>query len=480
MKGWIKRGVPALLAAALLSGCGAGVGGQSTEESAQPVNITVWTYYNGAQLDSFNALVKEFNETVGAEEGIQVESFSLGTVNDLETNVLAAAQGKVGAGEIPNIFAAYADTAYALDKMGVVEDLSGYFTEKELEAYVDAYIEEGRFSGDGSIKIFPVAKSTEVFLLNKTDWEPFSAATGATYEDFSTMEGLAATAQAYYEWTDSQTPEPNDGRAFFGRDAMANYFLVGAMQLGTELFQVKNGKMELHFDKDVVRKLWDNYYVPFVKGYFAATGRFRSDDIKTGNVISYVGSSSSATFFPDRVSISDTESYPIEMESLTVPGFAEGAAYAVQQGAGMAVTKGEKREVEASVRFLKWITQDDKNIEFSVGSGYLPVTRAANDMELIQTNQSDLTDVMDRILKAAVDMVNNNTLYTPKAFENGTSARSILEYSMSDRASEDRAVVVERLAEGQTLAQATEDFVSDAYFTAWYESTLASLQELAD
>ena len=56
-----------------------------------------------------------FNNTVGKEKNITVESYSQGSVNDLETQVMAAAQGKVGASAMPNIFMAYADTAYAMD-----------------------------------------------------------------------------------------------------------------------------------------------------------------------------------------------------------------------------------------------------------------------------------------------------------------------------------------------------------------------------
>ena len=97
------------------------------------------------------------------------------------------------------------------------------------------------------------------------------------------MEGVTKTAQDYYEWTDGLTPEKNDGKAFFGRDAMANYMIIGAMQQGVEIFSVENGTVTLNFDKDVMKKLWENYYVPFVKGYFAASGSFRSDDVKTGN-----------------------------------------------------------------------------------------------------------------------------------------------------------------------------------------------------
>lgn len=55
-----------------------------TYSTSNPVDITVWTYYNGEQLSSFNTLVKKFNRTQGKENGIHVESVSCGTVSDLE------------------------------------------------------------------------------------------------------------------------------------------------------------------------------------------------------------------------------------------------------------------------------------------------------------------------------------------------------------------------------------------------------------
>ena len=363
MKKHIRAFVSLLCAAALALGCAScGGAAQSTGKSggtAGVTHITVWTYYNGDQLESFNKLVDQFNETTGREKGIRVESASQGSMSDLETNVMDAAQGKVGAAAMPNIFSAYADTAYALDQMGMLVDLSQYLTEDERAQYVQGYLDEGDFDGDGSMKIFPVAKSTELMFLNETDWEKFARATGAAYDDLSTVEGLVATAGAYYDWTDAQTPEPDDGKALFGRDAMANYMLVGARQLGDTLFEVQDGKMTLNFDKDVARKLWDNYYVPFVKGWFAAIGRFRSDDIKVGNVLAYVGSNSSATFFPTQVMVNDTESYDIDMTVLPSPKFAGGEDVAVQQGAGMVVTAGTEEEINASVEFLKWFTQPE-------------------------------------------------------------------------------------------------------------------------
>ena len=512
-----------------LVGCG---GAQSTAQgNTEPVDLSVWTYYNGDQLESFNKLVDTFNDTVGKEKNITVESYSQGSVNDLEAQVMAAAQGKVGASAMPNIFMAYADTAYAMDQMGELADLAPYFTDEERAAYLDSYLTEGDFDDSGSIKIFPVAKSTELLFLNDTDWKPFAAATGAQDSDLETVEGLVKTAEAYYNWTDAQTDTPNDGKALFGRDAMANYMLIGAKELGDTIFDVKDGKMTMGLSEDAARKLWDNYYVPYIKGWAAASGRFRSDDIKIGSILAYIGSNSSATYFPTQVMLSDTESHDIELKVLPTPHFEgcekvsvqQGAGMAVskatdasnssatyfptqvmlsdteshdielkvlptphfegcekvsvQQGAGMAVAKATDAEVEASVVFLKWFTQPENNIAFAVGSGYLPVTHAANDMDAIHSSGLALTGSMENVLTEAVDAVNTNELYTTKAFEGGTDARSKLNYSMSDLATADRATVEERLAAGESAEEAEAEFLTDAYFEAWYQSLCDALSQ---
>lgn len=454
--------------AAAMTGCGNSTKTAKTA-SEHPISLTVWTYYNGDQLETFNSLVEKFNTTTGKEKGIQIESQSQGSVSDLEQNVMDAAQKKVGASEMPNIFSAYADTAYTLDQMGMVVDLGTYMTDEEKEKYISSYLEEGDFSGDGSIKIFPVAKCTEELFLNKTDWETFAGDCGVSDEDLQTVESLLAVAEKYYDWS--------GGKAFFGRDAMANYMLIGAKQLGCTLFEVKDGKMTLDFDKEVVRRLWDSYYVPFVKGWFAASGRFRSDDIKTGNILAYTGSTSSATFFPTQVMADDNISYDIEMKVLPSPVFEGGEAYAVQQGAGMVVTRGTEEEEAASMEFLKWFTELENNIAFSVGAGYLPVTVEANDMAEIKKN-TKLTSSMEEILSEGVETVTNNTLYTSPAFKGGADARSILEYAMSDQAAKDREAVLGKLEKGISEEEAEAEFLSDAHFESWYESTLKKLQAL--
>ncbi len=458
-----------------LSGC-QNSGFEGKLDAKNPVSIEIWHYYNGPQKTEFDRLVTEFNETVGKEKGIIVEAFSQGnSISALVEKVMDAANKKVGAGEIPDVFAAYADTAYQVDQLGLVASLDTYLTKEELDEYVAPYMEEGRFDQEGALKIFPIAKSTELFMLNKTDWDRFAAATGAKEEELQTMEGLCRIAASYYEWTDSLTPEANDGKAFFGRDAMANYIIIGSKQLGTEIFSVNNGQVAFQVDETIMRKLWDNYYVPYISGYFASYGKFRSDDAKTGDIIALVGSTSGAAYFPDKVTVNDTQSYPIEVDVFPAPCFEGTQKYAVQQGAGMVITKSNETKEYAATVFLKWFTDAKRNIAFSVGSGYLPVKKEANNVQMVnealeKQEDSTVTANLKKSLPVAIEQANTYELYTNKAFEGGTKARDVLETSMQNKAKADRAAVVELMNQSISLKDAVARYNTDDTFSAWLES----------
>ena len=274
----------------LLAGCGSSA--KVKLDPDNPVTVTIWHYYNGMQQSAFDELVDEFNNTVGREQGIFVNGHSQGKVEELEATVQASINKEVGSEDVPNIFSSYADTAYAVEKMGLLADLSQYMTKDELDTYVDSFVDEGRIGDNGELKIFPTAKSSEVLTMNKNVWDVFSQAAGVSLDDLKTMEGLVLVAQKYYEWTDAKTPDiPDDGKAFYGRDAVANLFIIGSKQLGKDIFAVENGKVTLNVDKDIMKRIWDCYYVPLVKGYFGAYGRFRSDDLKIGQIIAFTGSS---------------------------------------------------------------------------------------------------------------------------------------------------------------------------------------------
>lgn len=447
----------------VLAGCGKPAE-QTVLSKDNPISISVWHYYNGTLKSSFDAMVSEFNETVGKEKGIVVDTYSYSSIGDLAQAIRKSANKAVGADKLPNLVATYVDTALELDDLGLLQAIDKYFTEEELETYISSYIEEGYINQDGGLKVFPIAKSTELLMVNKTAFEPFAAKYDITEQDLSTWEGLMETARKYYEYS--------GGKAFFGRDAYANYMIIGSKQLGSEIFKVDNGTVTLQLDKDVIRRLWDNFYVPFVSGYYEKSGRFATDDVKTGDIIALVGSSTGASYFPEQVFVSDSESYSCECMVLPVPNFEGTEKYAVQQGAGMAIVQSDEKYEYASAEFLKWFTEKDRSIEFSLQSAYLPVKKEANDPDAVEKLTQVNKTLKDSIV-TAMRQVEDYTLYTNKAFQNGYDAREILENSMLDIAQNNKKAIAEMENAGVSHNQAVAKYTTDEVFSLWF-STLES------
>ena len=469
------RGLALIMAMGLLLvGCGTPKDASYGLNPQEPVAITVWHYYNGSQKVAFDNLVEAFNETTGKELGIVVEATSKGGVNDLIQAVTDSAEGKVGAAEMPNIFSAYSDTARKIDQMGLLASLEGYFSQEELDQYVPGYLADGYIDGTDSLKLFPVAKSTEILMVNKTDWDTFSQATGASLDALSTWEGLCQTAAQYYEYS--------GGKSFFGRDAYANYMIIGSRQLGQEVFQVQNGEVTLNLNRDAMRRLWDNMYVPMVQGHFGKYGRFASDDAKTGDIIALVGSTSGATYFPESVAKDDVEPYPIDCLVLPLPGFAGAEPFAVQQGAGMAVAKTDATREYASVVFLKWLTEADRNILFSLSASYMPVKKEANDIDRIKAvmeeNGIQVSPIVEQTLETSIQEAKTYQFYTSKPFDNGTEARAVMENHMVDRALADKAAVEAQIAQGVSRREALAPYLSDENFDAWFQDFSKALRQV--
>lgn len=492
-KMWNKKIAAVLAVLLLLSTCGCGAketdtetGNSSKKDTAldpkNPVTVTVWNYYNGDQLTAFEQLVEEFNQSVGIEKGIVVESISQGDINTLADSLLESVDGKAGAQKCPNLAASYSETAYILDQSDRLVNLDDYFTEEEEEAYVPAFLDEGRFNEDNELLLFPISKSTEVFTANKTDWEAFGEATGTTLDKISTQEDLVAAAEAYYKWTDEQTPEvENDGKALYGRDSVANYIYVGTKQLGHELFTVKDGKVTIDMDRDTFKTLWDNYYIPYIKGYFGAYAKFRSEDAKTGKILALTSSTSSVGYLPTQVTLSDDTTHAIELYTAKTLPFAKAQNDAVvQQGASFCLLKSTEAEQEGSVEFLKWFTESERNVEFSLNSGYSPVTVEANSKENMEKAiaSKDVSAVEKDAQLIAADVFENDEPYATKPFKGSKDIRSLLESALKDTCANDRATIEAAIAAGSSREEAISPYCTEEYFERWFDNICEQVESL--
>lgn len=461
----------------LTSAAGCTHGGQSKAalDPDNPVTVTIWNYYNGDQLTSFENLVEEFNETVGMKEGIVVQSVSQGSIDNLVQAILDTVDGKIGAADMPSAVSVYAETGYLLYNRDVILPLDDYFTDDELDEYVPTFVEEGRFTTDGKLYFLPVSKSTECLIENTTDWKGFSEATGITPESIQTVEDLTAAAEAYYKWTDEQTPDvPEDGKALYGRDSISNYIMIGAKQLGHEILTVdKNGKGKVDLDRATFQKLWDNYYIPYINGYFGTYASYRSEDIKTGTILAMTGSTSSVSYLPSEVTDLNDQSHPINLDIRKALVFEDALdPVSVQQGAGYCVMKTDETQEYATVEFLKWFTDVKQNMEFSVSCGYSPVKLAANEEDAIREACSDFSkktkNVQDALLISAKEYTAGNT-YTSKAFTGSKEVRELLGSALEDQAVKDREAVTEKIKNGQTREEAVAEYSTTEYFNDWFD-----------
>lgn len=435
----------------------------------KPITITVWNYYNGTVKVKFDELVSRFNETIGAEQGIVVEAQSYGDVNELADAVFESANEEIGAMQMPDIFASYPDNAFRVDQISELADLNEYFTKEELGEIREEFLSEGYFGEEGALKILPIAKSTEVLYLNKTYWDAFAGKTGADISNLSTWEGLAQTAKKYYEAT---------GKPFFSLDANANFMLISAMQLGEEMYTYNEFDATLNLSEDTAYRIWKNYYVPFLNGYYAKSGRFSSDDARTGAIAAYTGSTAGASYFPGQVE-RDGDSTPIEVMALPYPHYEEGEAYVVQQGAGMCIARSDAAHEYAAAVFLKWFINVPQNIEFAAATGYLPVKTEALDVGAIlnEMKEEDRANVtVTKTIKAAIDMLNSYTLYGNKPFRSSYEIRSILESSLFELVKHDLETLENRVNEGENRQAVIDELCGKEHFDSWYQEFTGSIQ----
>ncbi|MGI6752620.1 MAG: extracellular solute-binding protein [Anaerovoracaceae bacterium] len=448
-----------------------------------PVTVTLWHYYTGDVQSAFEEKIGLFNQTVGIEKGIIVDSVGLGSIMELEENITASAKGVINSNPMPDIFFSYPDKVLELDEFGVLTDLNQYFSQKEKEEFVEDFLSDAYFS-EGRMLLVPIVKSTENLYVNNTAWSDFCSKQGLTNYDLRTWESLYQAARLYYQETDKETAGVKwDGKSMMGIDSVANYLVVASRQMGIDIVggsDENEGRVELH--RGSLQRIFDIYYNGYSMKYFNSVCRFRSDDVKSGDLIAYTGSSSGAAYFPTWVE-DGSDKKDIDFLALAYPVFKGGEKYAIQQGAGICITNIDEKRVKGSVEFLKWLNESDNNLSFALSTGYLPVKKEAYSGDIFnevieklrssEKSEKIVGDVYEIVLK---QVVNGKTCST-KTFDGSYRARRLLEETLMEVAEEGR-----KKADELKDLYSTEDKViggleTDLAFVKWLERIEKALND---
>ncbi|MGP1569683.1 MAG: extracellular solute-binding protein [Eubacteriales bacterium] len=398
---------------------------ESKLDPENPVTITLWHYYFDEKEQILNNFVEKFNSTVGIEKGIVVEPVNKGRIIDLEAALTDSANGVVNSDKMPNIFSTYIDKAVELTKLNKMVDLNDYFSEEEKQEFVNSFVETGSFGK--KFMVIPIAKSTEILYVNKTKWDEIKEFTGHTDEDLATWEGISEVAGDYLKMNCKGTGKAEIG--FFGYESLENLIILAMKEQGVEVIDGED--KIIHLNEPELKKFFNMYFGNMITSKFFIEGKFRTDNVQTGSLVAYTGSTAGAKYFPTAVVENGIER-PVELLALRYPTFKGMRRYSFLQGAGMAVAKASDAEVEASIEFLKWFTKDENNLKFAVKTGYLPSKKALYEKNTFDKTIEKLredglqSDHLASIYEISREIILSENTYYVKPFEKSYKVRQIL------------------------------------------------------
>ena len=405
---------------------------------SSPVTLNMWHNFGGEMQKTMDELIDEFNSTVGAEQGINVTVTAISSSKELNTSLDMIANDDPGAPEMPDICTAYPKIAIKFQQKDKIADFSDYFSDKELDAYIPAFVDEGKI--DGGLYVFPLAKSTEILYLNQTLYDEFAKATEAHESKLCTFEGITELSKLYYDWTDGQTPDiPNDGKAFYTSDSWFNIAQVGMKQKGTSLFDDEN---KLALNTENYKHIFNTFYAPAAYGGVAIYDGYSSDLSKTGDLVCSTGSSAGILFYGDTITTNGNVTHKVEYSILPYPTMEGGEKIAIQRGSGLIVKKSENKKEYAANVFIKWLTVPKQNMKFISQTGYLPVTKQAFEEDM-PGHISEVPDArIKKMLAAVTDMYENYTFFTAPTFAEFDDVSKKYETNFKKILSEDRKAIL--------------------------------------
>lgn len=360
-----KRFLPLLLSAVLLlalSGCGE----DTLLEKNDPVTVDFWHVYGEQSGSPMDALVQEFNSTIGQDTGVRVRVSNLSSAAEIG-GFLKEAQNGGDLLNMPDLFTCHIADAVALGEENLV-DWRDWFTEEELSDFVPGFLEDG-MGADGRLLLFPISKSTQLFMCNGTGFDRFSKACGVKYEDLATWDGFYDAAARFHDWS--------GGRTFCALDYPIRAVELRAMECGSGNFYTENGWYDPN--NAVFKESWMQFARALAQGHIVVSDLYSNTQVMTGEVLSGLGSSAAILYYNDTVTYEDGRSEPMDLQVVPLPMTAGAEPLMTQAGVGLCAYKTTEQKAEAASLFAHWLTEKQRNLDFVTSTGYMPVRNGAFD-----------------------------------------------------------------------------------------------------
>lgn len=360
----IIRTLAILIAGLCLTLCLGACSEKTLLDPKDPITLTMWHVY-GEQADSpMNRLIEEFNSTVGREKGIVINVSLMSSTAQIGEKLLTAQSGEAGAMDMPDLFFCHNNNAEELGAENLL-DWNTVFGDDELSAYVPEFLEDGMV--DGHLSVFPISKSTHLLFIAGKQFERFSAATGVTYDSLSTWSGFLSAAEKYYEYS--------GGKPFCALDFPIRAVELNMMEQGGKDIYTEDGWY--NFENADLKSSYTIFAEAIAKGHIIVSDLYSNTQVMTGEVMAGLGSSASILYYNDTVTYPDNTSEEMDLQVLPPPTADGHDLLVTQAGVGLCAYKTTDQKAEAAAVFARWLTDADRNLDFCIETGYMPVNKTS-------------------------------------------------------------------------------------------------------
>lgn len=380
-------------------------------DPANPTTITFWNSAEGNWANVLQALIDEFNATVGAEKGIVVESTYAGSDVTSKLKELAQANDWGNFPDTAQIYSAGIPTVSTWDCLLTMDDMyaSGYDISVPKEDLVANMVRTYEY--EGKFLAMPLNASTLLLYYNKTAAEEAGLDTS---NPPTTIEELAA-------WTEALTVKSADGTITrYGMNIQVDRyelvnFLSGISEDGCNYFGTNGGgrdglmtELTIGTDGSLEKFLNEWEKVIATGGYKAVNDDERGEFGAGLSAMNFQSSAQMATMMGK----AEAGGFELGIAKLPACTADDNFGACVGGGAMTMFDNGDDAKIEASWVFLQYMASAESQLYVCANTGYLPVNSKTYELD----GWTELTETMPG-LTVALDSLHNSDPGMQEPFE---------------------------------------------------------------
>ncbi len=354
-----------LTAAALLAGCATSTVEKdepstdatgTTTEATENLEITLWHGYSTAQSEQLEIFVEEYN---ALNEGVTIVPTFVANSEE----ILTKAQAALMTDEQPDILWGAPTMTGPLASSGKLVDLTDMIDDEWKSDIPEGVWNVG--SLDGKLYSVPIEVGTLLLIYNQ---DMFDAAG---------IENPPTTWEEFYEVSKALTNDDHKGvwMPIDPNERTTWTWLCFLAQNGGYL--LNEDQTALGFDRETLIETLE-YYNSFIKDGIAPT-TVGDDAFAEESVAMIIGTQGAAKGYINTYEMNIGVTMLAGHDQLAT-GLGTNHYYVFDNG---------EREVEESLKFLKWMTSGDTHANWAANAGYLPASNSASTSEAWTTFTAD-------------------------------------------------------------------------------------------